>query len=566
MDNQYRSKTTHRILADKAARERRAQQDHQQHPVGRTLADVMNLQGKQMLGTGSAAVRCSQQLFQAHQDVIRLANSANMEVDVERCYQELQTIAHQLREGVVSATYARSPSGLHQGFPQSLDDELYFHLNRQTALSILSAIIQEPFDLRKKQERHSPINHRRKTEFLEDMTRTFFARREGGIIVPLRPIPFEQREERSQSLRVYGDVYCLKHAPYACLKIDYAEEERIISQITKKQSIPKPITKSHIVYLPEVRTACVDQRLHVVRLKATGRNMWNLQNIGAYAAQETTKGAGSLVAIVDTGVDYTHSEVAGRFLAEDRGWNFIDNNNEVMDQHMHGTHVSGTVAGEEVGVAPQVRLLAYVVLGKDGYGNGIDSIRALDLCIDKKVNVVNYSLGSPTFSSAFAELCIAAHRKGVFIAAAAGNESSESYSYPASYEGVLSIAAVDRDNAWAYFSNTNDQVDLAGPGIDILSCVPGGYASLAGTSMATPHVTGSLALLTGFLKRPFKEMEELIEQSAQQLSYDKEKVGWGLVRPDLALARGGNSSRSYTQSHRQLFDGVYQKHGMLSAV
>lgn len=358
-----------------------------------------------------------------------------------------------------------------------------------------------------------------------------------GIILSASP-RYELRAHTAQILsQRYGHAKAFTNIPYFGLKTG-KDTAKILADLKKGREIRKEndletdIIHTGRVYLPPSRRK-PSTRAHPYRHAS---ELWNLANIGTYAAQQETKGRDAIVAVIDTGIDYTHVELQDRFNPQDRGWNYVDNDNNIMDKDGHGTHVSGTIAGKTCGIAPEATLKACVVLDESGSGYEIDIMYALDDCITEQVNAVNMSLGSNSYNPAFEQLCEAASKRGVLIAAAAGNDGNHSYNYPAAYNGVLAVAALDRNNTWLAFSNANDAVDLAAPGGDILSSVPGGYAEYSGTSMASPHVAGSLALLCSVGGEP-SSLFEIIKGSTQHLAYPPEKVGTGLVRPDQALTR-----------------------------
>ncbi|NBW86911.1 MAG: peptidase S8, partial [Planctomycetia bacterium] len=273
--------------------------------------------------------------------------------------------------------------------------------------------------------------------------------------------------------------------------------------------------------------------------------LWGLHNIGqsggvadadidAPEAWETTTGSRNVVvAVIDTGVDYNHSdltanvwrnagEIAGDgidndrngFIDDVRGWDFANNDADPMDDAGHGTHVAGTIGamgGNGVGVAGvnwQVSIMPLKFLGADGSGSTSAAIAALNYATrmrrDFGVNIVasNNSWGGGGFSAALQDAIDAGGRAGMLCVVAAGNDGTNNDttpSYPASYAGtsIITVAATDRSNRLASFSNFGTTgVDLAAPGVSIFSTVPGNsYASYSGTSMATPHVTGAVALL-----------------------------------------------------------------------
>ncbi|MCP3682986.1 MAG: S8 family peptidase [bacterium] len=271
-------------------------------------------------------------------------------------------------------------------------------------------------------------------------------------------------------------------------------------------------------------------------IKRTNKSdMWNLEEIGAFYARKVSTGEGAKVAIIDSGIDYTHGEVASRF-SSNKGHDFV-NNYDPMDENGHGTHVAGIVAGSQCGVATNCTLYALRVLDADGSGSESDTMAALEWCLKNDVDIANMSLGSPLASRAFEDLCYYAANKGLILVAAAGNDQMPSY--PAAFDDpVISVSAVDRGKNHAYFSNIYYTNDVCAPGVDIVSSYPGGYASLSGTSMASPHVAGSLALAVPLAKND--SLEYLLEDTAEKLG-NTNVFGAGLVRADTLIDAVKNS-------------------------
>jgi len=273
-------------------------------------------------------------------------------------------------------------------------------------------------------------------------------------------------------------------------------------------------------------------------------NMWALNNTGqtggtvdadidAPEAWDITTGDGSVVvAVIDTGIDYTHpdlvsniwinaGEIAGDGIDNDtngyiddiHGWDFVNDDGNPMDDDGHGTHVAGTIdaRGNNAlgvsGVAPNVKLMALKFLDSEGFGYVSDAVSAVNYATmmkrDHGVNVVatNNSWGGGSFSQALYDAISAANTQDILFVAAAGNDGRDNYyyaSYPANYDlpNVISVASTDHNDELSWFSNYGANVDLAAPGESILSTLPGGgYGTLSGTSMATPHVAGAVALL-----------------------------------------------------------------------
>src|SRR5688572_7971542 len=238
------------------------------------------------------------------------------------------------------------------------------------------------------------------------------------------------------------------------------------------------------------------------------QSVWGVAHIGsAESHADGIKGAGLKVAIIDSGVDYNHPDLAGCFDPNDRGYDFVNNDSNPMDDNGHGTHVAGTVAGLEgnggvIGVAPSVQLYAFKVLGASGSGSFSAVIAALEKCIEKKVHVSNSSFGSSRDPGTQVRAAFdKAYNAGVLHIAAAGNAGNsggkdDSVGYPAKYASVVAVGATDANDRSASFSSTGTAVEVAAPGVGIVSTIPGGaYDSYNGTSMASPHAAGVAALI-----------------------------------------------------------------------
>ena len=214
------------------------------------------------------------------------------------------------------------------------------------------------------------------------------------------------------------------------------------------------------------------------------------------------------ICIIDSGYDASHEDLPGLTSNRVEGHSQIPGEVWSEDGNGHGTHVAGTIAalsGNDtgvVGVHPSPSLSLHIIKIFDN--NGLwdtfasDLIDAVDRCVAAGSHVISMSLGGSGSSAAEREAFEDAAASGVVLVAAAGNSGNSSYSYPASYDSVISVAAIDSNRNLANFSQTNDQVELAAPGVAVRSTLPGNaYAEYSGTSMATPHVSAVAGLLWG---------------------------------------------------------------------
>jgi len=226
-----------------------------------------------------------------------------------------------------------------------------------------------------------------------------------------------------------------------------------------------------------------------------------VRNIGAYTLWGKGDGIERVHAVIDTGVDYNHVDLKDNVIG---GVDFTGKG-DYMDGNGHGTHVSGTIAASNnetgiVGVDPEAKIFGLKALSDNGTGSMIWTMQAMRRAIDEGVHVINMSLGGPHLPQ-LEELVQEAVEKGIVVVAASGNAGdglifTPEISFPGYYEESLQVGAVDHDGDLAYFSNTNKNVDVLAPGVQILSTYPGNqYAVLDGTSMATPHVSGAVSLI-----------------------------------------------------------------------
>ena len=278
-----------------------------------------------------------------------------------------------------------------------------------------------------------------------------------------------------------------------------------------------------------------------------GGNSWALDMVNAPEAwAQGYTGQGVVVAVVDTGVDYNHSDLSGNiwvnsgeipdngidddgngFVDDVRGWDFVDGDNDPMDLDAHGTHVAGTIAAENngfgvTGVAYNATIMPVRVIDKEG-GTSSDVAAGIRYAVDNGANVINLSLGGNFTSTEEEDAIRYASDSGVVVVMAAGNEGDSQPVYPARYatDWGIAVGAVDSNKTLADFSNRAGATPLdyvVAPGVDILSTTPNNsYQSFDGTSMAAPHVSGVAALiLSANPNLTPAEVESLLTQTANR--------------------------------------------------
>ena len=251
------------------------------------------------------------------------------------------------------------------------------------------------------------------------------------------------------------------------------------------------------------------------------------------------------VCIMDTGYDRTHVDlqairVTGNNTTQSGAW--------YNDGDGHGTHVAGTIAAlggnneGVVGVNPGNNLNLHIIKVFNNNGEwayGSDLVKAIDQCVEAGANIISMSLGGEGASAAEGAAFQKAYDAGVLSIAAAGNDGIRTLNYPASYDGVMSVAAIDSAGKVADFSQHNAQVEIAAPGVDVKSTIPGNkYDTYSGTSMSTPHVSGVAALVwSHYPDCSASEIRNALNSSAQDkgTAGRDEFYGFGIVKAKAAF-------------------------------
>lgn len=253
----------------------------------------------------------------------------------------------------------------------------------------------------------------------------------------------------------------------------------------------------------------------------TKSKSWGVKRIGAQNLNyNVSKMDGSvIVAVIDTGVDYTHAFLKDRMV---QGYDFVANDTDPMDVHFHGTHIAGIIADT---TPSNVKIMPIRVLNEEGSGYDSDVAQGIHFAVDNGANIINMSFIGEGFSQYLSDAIEYALSKNVLVVVSSGNDGSNTANYyPASDKKVIVVSATDQNDNVASFSNTGDSIDISAPGVGIVSSIPGeSFASYSGTSMAAPFVSGVAAMLK--LEAPVRSVKGL-ERLLKQYVDDRGPTGW----------------------------------------
>ncbi|EMA39639.1 serine protease halolysin R4 [Halococcus morrhuae DSM 1307] len=266
--------------------------------------------------------------------------------------------------------------------------------------------------------------------------------------------------------------------------------------------------------------------------------------VNAPAAWETTLGESDvIVAVVDQGIKYDHPDLEAN-VADGYGHDFVDNDDDpypdTLSDEQHGTHVAGIVAAgtdNNTGVAgiSNATLLSVRTLDKSETGYTADIADGIQWAADNGADIINLSLGGG-FTETLQKAVSYAHEKGVLLVAAAGNDGG-SVDYPAAYDECIAVSALDPDDSLASYSSRGPEIELAAPGTNLLSTwTDNGYATLSGTSMAAPVVSGIAALALSQAKLSNTELHERLKNTATSTVLSNKEQGAGKVDAKSALS------------------------------
>ncbi|HRC57453.1 MAG TPA: S8 family serine peptidase [Kofleriaceae bacterium] len=306
---------------------------------------------------------------------------------------------------------------------------------------------------------------------------------------------------------------------------------------------------------------------------------WHMRQIGMTEAWKLADGGGIVVAVLDTGVAYEDFEKYHELpdlkgIAFVDGYDFVDNDAHANDDHGHGSHVTGTIAQVThngigvTGIARNVKIMPLKVLSASGSGSVAGIADAIRYAADKGAKVINMSLGGPFPSRALKNAVAYAHKKGVVVVCAAGNDGRSSVGYPAAYPGAFAVSATQFDESVTFYSNFGKAIDLAAPGgntrvdqngdgmpdgvlqntIKIGDPTADDYFGYMGTSMASPHVAGVAALVVGEGVTDPAMVEKILQDSARKpngQTYTRDRYGAGIVDAPAAVLKARADAGGY---------------------
>lgn len=243
-----------------------------------------------------------------------------------------------------------------------------------------------------------------------------------------------------------------------------------------------------------------DWELTPVTLAQAESYDWSLRQSGIPELWSRTKGDGITVAVLDTGVDSAHPDLAGA-IADSK--DFTRSFYGPEDRQGHGTWCVGHIAARldlkgMAGIAPECKILSGKVLGDNGSGSENSILAGFKWAMDSGADIISMSLGGSSLSKRFGDMILEfVQQPGKYVIAAAGNSGPGTpVLYPAAWPTTICVAAMDQDGKLTNFSSRGPEVDIVAPGYEMVSLAPGGrYATMSGTSMATPHVAGVVALM-----------------------------------------------------------------------
>ena len=357
-------------------------------------------------------------------------------------------------------------------------------------------------------------------------------------IIPLNPS--ENRNEKIAELKQSGAFEIVE--PDYKMSLDEESNERIYTSITKlNENQPQEDNKPPIVFSEPTEVTPND--------KDYGTQYY-LKAVNAPKAWGITTGNSFLVGVLDTGVDNNHPDLKGKATSG------TDNDSiDLNDTIGHGTEVSGIIAANTnnsqgiAGVSWNTKIVALKITDEFGQARVSNVVNALDQAYEKNVKIVHISLSTNQFSQTLKNAIAQAQSRGLLVISTSGNSGVEELRYPAAFDGVIGVGAVDNNNQLEFYSTTGEHLDLVAPGEQIYTTsLDSSYSKVTGTSFAAPQVSGAAALIWSIAPDlTNNEVREILTNSADDLGNpgkDKQ-FGSGILNiekaVELARAKAANN-------------------------
>ncbi len=339
-------------------------------------------------------------------------------------------------------------------------------------------------------------------------------------------------------------------------------------------NLPPASVKPFVEEVTEILEPMYIQPNHEFKIDLTPNDprwswQWGPAKIGAEVAWNTTVGNSSiLLAIVDTGVDWDHPDLANNYAP--LGYDWVNGDDDPMDDNGHGTHVAGIAAAvinNNLGIAgiSQVKVMAEKALNRSGYGSSDDLAEAITHAADQNADIISMSWGSYTRNILVQHAIQYAYNSGVLLVAAAGNNASSEKAYPAAYNEVIAVSATDRNDNPAYFTNYGEWIELAAPGVNIYSTTwNDDYTYKSGTSMATPHVSGVAALIWSvFTNLTRDQVRSRLQETAEDLGPEGFDIHYGHGRVSAIRAVTDNQVHNISICNVTVYKDIVHRGSLL---
>ena len=320
--------------------------------------------------------------------------------------------------------------------------------------------------------------------------------------------------------------------------VSVSDPDRFIEEVSQAPGI-RFVERDIPVYALDLPAYVPDDRRYA--------EQWAPGEIGAEYAWSIERGENNvIIAVIDTGIDYTHPDMGNYIVG---GYDWINNDDDPMDDHGHGTHCAGiaaAVSNNAQGIAgiSQSGIMAEKVLDFGGSGTSSITAAAIRHAADNGADVISMSLGAAEPSRIVEEACRYAWEKGCILVAASGNGGANLINYPAAYDTVIAVGSVGKTGLCSPFSNYGTNLELVAPGESILSTAPGNTYSLkSGTSMACPHVSGVAALvLSRYPGMSNLEVRQRLADTADDLGSPGKDTRYGYGQVNALAALGGGEA------------------------